>query len=109
MAGIESERRTFFARARKEPAKLKTAKLVAFSSTRRKGRTAATDENILRLVAAQTPVVCVFGKIMGRPCDSTRCAPRCRKIWKIIRDTVSFLKSKKKEVIYDAEHFFDGF
>src|SRR5215470_3825543 len=45
----------FFARARKE-LKLKNAKLVAFSSTRRKGRTAASDDNILRLVAAQTPV-----------------------------------------------------
>jgi 2-isopropylmalate synthase len=51
----------FFARAKKE-LKLKNAKITAFSSTRRKGRTAATDDNILRLVSANTPVVCIFGK-----------------------------------------------
>jgi 2-isopropylmalate synthase len=97
----------FFARARKE-LKLKTAKLVAFSSTRRKGRTAATDENILRLVAAQTPVVCVFGKTWDTHVINALRATLPENL-EIIRDTVSFLKSKKKEVIYDAEHFFDGF
>ena len=97
----------FFARARKE-LKLKNAKLVAFSSTRRKGRTAATDENILRLVKAGTPVVCVFGKSWDSHVIHALRASLPENL-DIISDTVKFLKSKKREVIYDAEHFFDGY
>ena len=81
---------------------------MAFSSTRRKGRTAATDENIQRLVAANTPVVCVFGKSWDSHVIHALRASLPENL-DIIRDTVSFLKSKKREVIYDAEHFFDGF
>ncbi|MFN0117878.1 MAG: citramalate synthase [Elusimicrobiota bacterium] len=97
----------FFARAKKE-IKFKNAKLVAFSSTRRKGRTAASDENILRLVAAGTPAVCIFGKSWDSHVIHALRASLQENL-DIISDTVSFLKSKKKEVIYDAEHFFDGF
>lgn len=97
----------FFQRARKE-LKLKAAKLVAFSSTRRKSRTAATDENILKLLSAQTPALCVFGKTWDSHVIHALRASLPENI-EIIRDTVSFLKSKKREVIYDAEHFFDGF
>jgi len=97
----------FFSRARKE-LKLKNSKLVAFSSTRRKSRTAATDENITKLLAAQTPVICVFGKTWDVHVIHALRATLAENL-DIIRDTVSHLKSKKREVIYDAEHFFDGF
>jgi 2-isopropylmalate synthase len=97
----------FFARAKKE-LKLKNAKLVAFSSTRRKGRTAATDENILKLVASSSPAVCVFGKSWDSHVIHALRASLEENL-DIISDTVRFLKSKKREVIYDAEHFFDGF
>lgn len=97
----------FFSRARKE-LKLKTAKLVAFSSTRRKDRKASQDDNILKLVSAGTPVVCIFGKSWDAHVIHALRATLDENL-EIIRDTVSFLKSKKKEVIYDAEHFFDGF
>ncbi len=97
----------FFVRARKE-LKLKKAKLVAFSSTRRKGRTAATDDNIKRLVDAHTPAVCIFGKSWDSHVINALRASLPENL-EIISDTVSFLKSKKKEVIYDAEHFFDGY
>lgn len=97
----------FFSRARKE-LKLKHAKLVAFSSTRRKGRTAANDENIARLVGANTPVVCVFGKSWDSHVINALRASLPENL-EIISDTVSYLKSKKREVIYDAEHFFDGY
>jgi len=96
----------FFQRAKKE-LKLKKAKLVAFSSTRRKTRTAATDDNILKLAAAGTPVVCIFGKSWDTHVIHALRASLEENL-EIISDTVSFLKSKKKEVIYDAEHFFDG-
>lgn len=97
----------FFSRARKE-LKFKQAKLVAFSSTRRKDQKARQDENILKLVSAGTPVVCIFGKSWDAHVTHALRATLDENL-EIIRDTVSFLKSKKKEVIYDAEHFFDGF
>jgi 2-isopropylmalate synthase len=97
----------FFARARKE-LKLKTAKLAAFSSTRRKGRLASNDENILKLVAAGTPAITVFGKSWDSHVINALRATLPENL-EIISDTVSFLKSKHREVIYDAEHFFDGY
>lgn len=97
----------FFARAHKE-LKLKKAKLVAFSSTRHKNKTAATDENIKRLLAANTPVLCVFGKSWDLHVIHALRASLDDNL-AIISDTVGFLKSKKREVIYDAEHFFDGY
>ncbi len=97
----------FFSRALKE-LKLKNAKLVAFSSTRRKNKTAATDEIIKRLVAANTPVVCVFGKSWDSHVIHALRATLEENL-EIIADTVGYLKSKGREVIYDAEHFFDGY
>ena len=97
----------FFARAKKE-LKLKNAKLVAFSSTRKKGKPAYQDENIQRLVAAGTPAICVFGKSWDAHVIHALRASLQENI-DIISDTVTFLKSKGREVIYDAEHFFDGY
>lgn len=97
----------FFSRAKKE-LKLKQAKLVAFSSTRRKSRSASSDENILKLVSAGTPAVCIFGKSWDSHVIHALRATLPENL-EIIRDTVQFLKSKRKEVIYDAEHFFDGY
>ena len=97
----------FFKRAKKE-LKLKQAKLVAFSSTRRKGRSASKDDNIARLVQAGTPVVCIFGKSWDAHVHNALRVPLEENL-NIISDTVSFLKSKGREVIYDAEHFFDGY
>src|ERR1044071_852686 len=97
----------FFSRARKE-LNLKHAKLVGFSSTRRKDRKAGDDENLKHLVAAGTTVVCIFGKSWDSHVTHAL-RTTLEDNLEIIRDSVSFLKSKKKEVIYDAEHFFDGF
>lgn len=97
----------FFSRAKKE-LKLKNAKLVAFSSTRRKDRSASNDDNIRQLLSAGTPAVCVFGKSWDSHVVHALRASLDDNL-KIIADTVSFLKSKRREVIYDAEHFFDGF
>ena len=105
--GSNPKDEVFFKRARKE-LKLKTAKLVAFSSTRRKGKAAGDDENIKKLVSAGTPVLCVFGKSWDAHVYHALRASLEENI-AIISSTVSFLKSKKKEVIYDAEHFFDGY
>lgn len=97
----------FFKRARKE-LKLTNAKLTAFSSTRRKGKRASDDPNIKALLGAGTPVVCVFGKSWDAHVHHALRASLPENL-DIISDTVSFLKSRKREVIYDAEHFFDGY
>ncbi len=87
---------------------LKNAKLAAFSSTRRKGITAAEDMNYKELVDARTPVVCIFGKSWDLHVTDVLRASLEENL-EIIRDSVAFLKKKNKEVIYDAEHFFDGY
>ena len=86
---------------------LANAKIAAFGSTRRKGIAPEDDANIRALVAAETPVVTVVGKTsMLHVTDvlQTTAAENLR----MIEDSLAFLKSLGKEVIYDAEHFFDG-
>lgn len=84
------------------------AKLAAFGSTRRANLAVEKDPQVAQLLAAQTPVVTIFGKswrlhvtdILGiDPADNRR----------MIADTVRHLKTHGREVIYDAEHFFDGY
>ena len=96
----------FFRKAAK--LRLKTAKPVAFGSTRRKSVTAEEDENLAALLEADTDYVAVFGKswilhvetILGTTPEENL---------NMISDTIAFLKSKGKKVIFDAEHYFDGF
>ncbi|MBF0121865.1 MAG: citramalate synthase [Candidatus Omnitrophica bacterium] len=88
--------------------KLNNAKLAAFSSTRRKGLKASEDPNYKELIDAKTPVVCIFGKSWDLHVIDVLKATLEENL-EIIRDSVSFLKKKGKEVVYDAEHFFDGY
>jgi 2-isopropylmalate synthase len=96
----------FFRRARE--LRLKQAKLTAFGSTRKANTAAATDPNMLALVEAQTPAVCIFGKswllhvttVLGTTPEENLA---------MVRDSVSYLKASGREVVYDGEHFFDGF
>ncbi len=83
------------------------AKIAAFGSTCRKHSDPATDPNIRALVDAQTPVVTVVGKTsMLHVVDVLQTTPA--ENLRMIRDSLAHLKSLGKEVIYDAEHFFDG-
>ncbi|MEO6054058.1 MAG: citramalate synthase [Chthoniobacterales bacterium] len=83
-------------------------KIAAFGSTRRANTAVEKDPQIQMLLDAQTPVVTFFGKssklhvteVLGVTPEEN-CA--------MIRDTVSFFKKNGREVIYDAEHFFDGY
>ncbi len=87
---------------------LKNSVLTAFGSTRRKDIPVGEDANILSLRAAGTTAVCIFGKswdlhvteIIGTTLEENLC---------MIRDTLSYFKELGKEVIFDAEHFFDGY
>ena len=87
---------------------LKQAKLVAFGSTRRKNIKASEDRNVQSILQANTEYVAIFGKswdfhvtdIINTTLDENL---------KMIEDTISFMNEKGKKVVYDAEHFFDGY
>ena len=87
---------------------LKHTKVSAFGMTRRKGVAAEDDTGMNALVDAKTPAVTVVGKswdfqateVLGVSLDENLA---------MIRDSVGFLAANVSEVIYDAEHFFDGF
>ncbi len=86
---------------------LQHAKIAAFGSTCRKNSDPASDPNIIALVESRTPVVTVVGKTsMLHVKDVLQTTPE--ENLRMIRESLRYLKSLGKEVIYDAEHFFDG-
>jgi 2-isopropylmalate synthase len=86
---------------------LNHARISAFGSTCRKGAAPAEDANIQALVDADTPVVTLVGKTsLLHVTDVLQTTPD--ENLRMIRESVAYLKSLGKEVIYDAEHFFDG-
>ena len=96
----------FFKRAKK--LELKHAKLTAFGSTRRKDITVEEDKNVQSLLSANTSAVAIFGKSWDfHVTDIIRTT--LGENLNMIRDTIRFFKEKQKEVIFDAEHFFDGY
>ncbi|PMQ01323.1 MAG: citramalate synthase [Dictyoglomus sp. NZ13-RE01] len=96
----------FFKRIKEVP--LKHAKITAFGSTRRVKNAPEDDPNLKSLLDSDTPVVTIFGKswdfhvteILKTTLDNNL---------QIIYDSIKYLKAHNKEVIYDAEHFFDGY
>lgn len=88
--------------------KLKNSKLCAFGSTIRKGNSVENDENLQSLLSAETPVVAIFGKTWDLHVTHILKITLEDNL-KIVFDTISYLKSKNKEVVFDAEHFFDGY
>ncbi len=88
--------------------KLKHAKLTAFGSTRHPRHKAEEDPNLRALIEAETPVVTIFGKTWDLHVKHAL-GISLEENLKLIRESVAFLKSKGKEVIYDAEHYFDGY
>ena len=87
---------------------LKNAKIVAFSSTRKINTPIEKDSNIATLLEAGTPAVSVFGKSWDYHVKEAL-RTTLEENLSMIYDTISYLKSNGKEVIYDAEHFFDGY
>ncbi|SHG23982.1 2-isopropylmalate synthase [Fodinibius roseus] len=84
------------------------ARIVAFGSTCRAGASPEEDRNLRLLVEAGTSVVCIFGKSWLLHVEKALQITAGQNL-EIIRDSVGFLKQHGKEVIYDAEHFFDGY
>ena len=85
-----------------------TAKLVAFGSTALAKNQPSEDPNLQALLAARTPVVTIFGKTWDFHVHAALRIPLTRNC-ELIRASVAHLKSQGREVIFDAEHFFDGF
>ena len=96
----------FFAAARK--LRWQTARLAAFGSTRHRSNRAADDPNLRELVAAETPVVTIFGKSWLLHVTEVLGATAAENL-DMIADSIGFLVDRGREAIYDAEHFFDGY
>ena len=97
----------FFERASRE-LNLQRARLTAFGSTCRRDIKPEADAQVQLLLQANTPVISLFGKswdLHVRDVLQTTQEENLR----MIRDSIAYLTARGKEVIYDAEHFFDGF
>src|ERR1700730_17550848 len=94
--------------ARAAELNLKHAKLTAFGSTRFAKNPVEEDRNVRALVEAGTPVVSIFGKTWDLHVKHALGITEEENL-KLISETVAHLKAHGKEVVYDAEHFFDGY
>ncbi len=96
----------FFAAAR--GLTFRHARLAAFGSTRHRSHSVETDPNLRALIAAETPVTTIFGKswllhvteVLGATPEENLA---------MIGQSVAHLRDAGREVVYDAEHFFDGY
>ena len=96
----------YFEKIRKIP--LHHAKVSAFGSTRHIRNTPQKDKNVQALIAAETPAITIFGKTWDiHVTDALNI--ELEENLEIIEDTISYLKTYVDDLIYDAEHFFDGF
>ncbi len=96
----------FFLRMKKH--RLKNAKLAAFGSTRRAGNTCEGDKSLKAILETGVEVATVFGKSWDFQVK-TALGVELEENLAMIADTVAYLRRHGLEVIYDAEHFFDGF
>jgi 2-isopropylmalate synthase len=87
---------------------LKQAKVAAFGSTRHANSSCAEDANIRALVEASTPVVTLVGKSSTLHVEKVLETTLDENLH-MIADSVAYFKALGKEVVYDAEHFFDGY
>ena len=89
-------------------APLRRARLTAFGSTRHAGARAELDANLNALVAAGTPAVAIFAKAWDFQVQVVL-RTTLEENLEMVRDSVGYLKKGGREVILDAEHFFDGY
>ena len=104
--GSNPKDKEFFEQAR--GLKLKHAKLTAFGSTRFAKNSVQEDRNVRELIDAGTPVISIFGKSWDLHVSRALGITENENL-AIIAETVRYLKDHGKEVVYDAEHFFDGY
>ncbi len=88
--------------------KLKHAKIIAFGSTRKPGISPQADNNLQSLLLAKTKAVAIFGKSWDYQVTDILRTSLAENL-NMIADTVAYLKQQGKEVVFDAEHFYDGY
>lgn len=84
------------------------ARIAAFGSTRRAGTTPEEDANLVALVESGAPVCTIFGKTWTLHVTKVMHTTLEENL-RMIEESVAFLKGQGRRVIYDAEHFFDGY
>ncbi len=87
---------------------LQHAKIVAFGSTRKAKNTAMADPTLEALLSAETDIVTIFGKSWTLHVTEALETTLAINL-ELIADSISYLRSKGRQVFYDAEHFFDGY
>lgn len=88
--------------------KLSRAKIAAFGSTRRPGNSAEADPFLQALVQSEAPVKTIFGKSWDLHVTDVIRTTLDENL-DMIESSVRYLKQHSEQVIYDAEHFFDGY
>jgi len=88
--------------------KLKNAKIAAFGSTCRKGTSPADDDNIQAMVDSGAPVCTVVGKSWDLHVTDVLKTDNSENL-RMIEESIAYLKDHGREIVYDAEHFFDGY
>jgi 2-isopropylmalate synthase len=94
----------FFANA----PKLKHATLTAFGMTRRAGRSAENDPGLAALLDSGAPAICLVGKASDTQVEKTLGISR-KENMRMISESLELIVKKKREALFDAEHFFDGY
>ncbi len=86
----------------------RNSKLTAFGMTRKPGRSAENDPGLNSLINSSAKCVCIVGKSSSFQVKNALEISKDENL-KMISDSIEYIKSKNKEPIFDAEHFFDGY
>ena len=97
----------FFERAADGELELANATLVAFGMTRAPGRPAEDDPQFAALLEARTEVITLVGKSWGYHVDEALRTSRAENV-AMVADSIRYLRAQGRRVMFDAEHFFDG-
>jgi 2-isopropylmalate synthase len=90
------------------PPTLHKAKLSAFGMTHRSGRSAENDPGLASLLESGAGSICIVGKSWDKQVKSTLGVSTAENI-RMIGETIKHIVKNKREALYDAEHFFDGY
>jgi 2-isopropylmalate synthase len=88
--------------------KLRQARITAFGSTCKVDADPAQDSQVASLLSVDTPAVAIFGKTWDYHVTAILRTTQKENL-RMIRDTIAYVKTKGREVVFDAEHFFDGY
>lgn len=105
--GSNPKDREFYASYQSSRPAMDQSLLAAFGSTRRKGVAPEDDEGLKDLLNSGSPVIVLFGKVWDMEVrDILRCTQK--ENLAMIRDSIAWLHAQGREVIFDAEHYFEA-